>query len=176
MKFRILIPLIAAAFLLSGLAVAQNKPDAGKGDPLSLVKIAANVARNTQHQDLNGLLAIYIDSESWAAGLKDGDLGPFLKIKEVQPGRSAVLFFSSEKDTAISVFFDGSSPFGMTAVNAKNGKIEAADISSAYKPVSKEMLKDAGQELQFNKVDIATDDGQALTAFQIASAGKKATN
>ena len=117
-----------------------------KSDPLSLVKIAVNVASNTQHQDLNGFLAIYVDSESWAAALKDGDLGPFLKLKEVKPGRSAVLFFTPEKDTAITVFFDGNSPFGMTAAKAKSGKIEAGDISSAYKPVSKEMLKDAGQE------------------------------
>ena len=176
MKFRTLTPMIAAALLLSGLAAAQNKPDAEKNDPLSLVKIAANVAGNTQHQDLNGFLAVYVDSESWAAALKDGDLGPFLKLKEVKPGRSAVLFFSPEKDTAISVFFDGNSPFGVTFAKSKNGKIEAGDISSAYKPVAKEMLKDAGQELQFTKSDVATDDGQPITAFQITSAGKKATN
>jgi hypothetical protein len=176
MKFRILAPLIAAALLLSGLAAAQNKPEAGKSDPLSLVKIAVNVASNTQHQDLNGFLAIYVDSETWAAALKDGDLGPFLKLKEVKPGRSAVLFFSPEKDNAISVFFDGNSPFGVTAAKAKNGKIEAGVISSAYKPVSKEMLKDAGQNLQFSKSDVATDDGQALTAFEITSGGKKAAS
>jgi hypothetical protein len=176
MKLRMLTPFIAAALLLSGLAAAQNKPSAEKNDPLSLVKIASNVASNTQHQDLNGFLAIYVDSESWAAALKDGDLGPFLKLKEVKPGRSAVLFFSPEKDTAISIFFDGNSPFGMTFAKAKSGKIEDGDISSAYKPVSKEMLKDAGQELQFNKGDVSTDDGQPLTAFQITSTGKKATN
>jgi hypothetical protein len=64
----------------------------------------------------------------------------------------------------------------MTSAKAKNGKIDSGDISAAYKPVSKEMLKDAGQELQFNKSDVITDAGQALTAYQISSAGKKPTN
>ena len=138
-----------------------------------MVKVAANVAANTQHQDFNDFLAVYVDSKTWAAALKDGDLGPFLKLKEEKPGRSAVLFFSPAKDIAISVFFDGDMAFGMTSAKAKNSKIEASDISSAYKPVSKEMLKDAGVEFQFNKGDIATDDGQPLTGYQIQR-GQKA--
>ena len=180
MKFRMFSRFIAAAFLVSALATAQTKPgaakDAEKPDPLALVKIAANVAGNTQPQDLNNFLVIYVDSQTWAAALKDGDLGPFLKLKEEKLGRSAVLFFSPEKDVAIGVFFDGDAAFGMTSAKAKSGKIEASDISAAYKPVSKEMLKDAGQELQFNKSDVITDAGQALTAYQISSAGKKPTN
>lgn len=176
MKFKMFTPLIAAALLLSGLAAAQNKPDAEKKDPLSLVKTATNVVSNLQHQDLNEFLAIYVDQESWAAALKDNDLGPFLKLKETKPGRSAVLFFSPDKNIAMSVFFDGDSAFGMTAAKAKNGKIEASDISSAYKPVSKDMLKETGQEFQFTKGDISTDDGQPLTGFQISSASKKPTS
>src|SRR4249920_3508906 len=113
MKFKMITPFIVAVLLLSGLAAAQSKPDTEKSDPLPLVKIAANVVSNTQHQDLNGFIAIYVDSGSWASALKDSDLGPFLKLKEVKPGRSAVLFFSPEKDTAISVFFDDKAPFGM---------------------------------------------------------------
>jgi hypothetical protein len=179
MKFRILSCFIAA-FLISALATAQSQPgaakDAEKSGPLALVKTAAKIAGNTQPQDFNNFLAVYVDSQTWSAALKDGDLGPFLKLKEEKPGRSAVLFFSPEKDIAISVFFDGDAAFGVTSAKAKSGKIEASDISAAYKPVSKEMLKDAGQELQFNKSDVITDAGQALTAYQITSADKKLIN
>ncbi|MGZ4854952.1 MAG: hypothetical protein ACXV7C_00870 [Candidatus Angelobacter sp.] len=174
MKFRMIAPLLAAALLVSGIATAQSKPEAEKKDPLPLVRIASNVARNIQDRNLNGFLVIYIDSQSWASGLKDGDLGPFLKLKEAKSGRSAVLFFSPEKDIAIGVFFDGDSAFGAASVKAKNGKIDANDISAAYKPISKEMLKDAGQDLQFDKGDVSTDDGQPVTAFQISAAKKPA--
>jgi hypothetical protein len=167
---------VIATLLLAGLAMAQDKPGAEKKDPLPLVKVATNVATNSQHQDLNGFLVIYVDAKSWASGLKDGDLGPFLKLKEEKPGRSAVLFFSSDKDSAIGVFFDGDSPVGVTAAKAKNGKIEASDISAGYKPVLKEMLKETGQEFQFTPGDVATDDGQPVQGFQITSAGKKPAN
>jgi hypothetical protein len=176
MKFQTIARFVIVTLLLSGLATAQDKPDAEKKDPLSLVKIATNVAINSQHQDLNGFLVIYVDAKSWASGLKDGDLGPLLKLKEEKPSRCAVLFFSPEKDTAISVFFDGDSAFGVTSAKAKNGKIESSDISAAYKPVSKEMLKETGQELQFTQGNVVTDDGQPVTAFQVTSAGKKIAN
>ena len=176
MKLRMLAPYVVVTLLFSGLATGQNKPDAEKKDPLSLVKIAANVVSNSQHQDLNDFLAIYVDQDTWVAALKDGDLGPFLKLKEAKPGRSAVLFFQPDKEVAMSVFFDGDSAFGMTAVKAKNGKIEASDISSAYKPVSKDMLKETGQGFQFTRGDITTDDGQPVTGFQVTSTGKKPTS
>lgn len=179
MKFRMIACFVIATLLIAGLAMGQNKPDAEKAEkiePLSLVKIAANVAINSQHQDLNGFLAIYMDSHNWASGLKDSDLGPFLKLKEEKPGRSAVLFFSPDKDVAISIFFDGDSAIGVTAAKAKNGKIESSDISAAYKPVSKEMLKGTAQELQFTQGDLTTDDGQPVTGFQITSASKKPAN
>lgn len=176
MKLRMIARFVIATLLLAGLATGQDKPDAEKKEPLSLVKIATNVAINSQDQELNGFFAIYVDAKSWPSGLKDGDLGPFLKLKDEKPGRSAVLFFSSDKDSAISVFFDGDSPFGVTAAKAKNGKIEASDISAAYKPVLKEMLKETGQEFQFTQFDVAADDGQPVTGFQITSTGKKPAN
>jgi hypothetical protein len=174
MKLRTVTPFIAAMLVISGLALGQNKPDAEKKDPRFFVKIAANVASNAQPQDLTGFLAIYVDSQSWASGLKDGDLGPFLKLKEGKPDRRAVFFFPPSKETGICVFFDGDSPFGVTAAKAgSGGKIEAADISTAYKAVSKEMLKESGQQFQFNEGQIATDDGQPLAAFEVAKADKK---
>jgi hypothetical protein len=174
MKFQTIARFVIVTLMLSGLATAQDKPDAEKKDPLSLVKTATNVAINSQRQDLNGFLVIYVDAKSWASGLKDGDLGPFLKLKEEKPGRSAVLFFSADKVSAISVFFDGDSPVGVTAAKAKNGKIEASDISAAYKPVLKEMLKETGLEFQFTQFDVAADDGQPVTGFQITIAKKTA--
>ena len=175
MKFKMIAPFLAA-LLVSGLALAQSKPEDSKKDPLPLLKIAANIAGNIQDRNMDGFLVIYIDSQTWAAGLKDGDLGPFLKLKESKPGRSAVLFFPGEKDTGIAVFFDGDTAFGASAVKAKNGKLDPNDISTAYKPVAKEMLKDSGKNWEFNKGDVATDDGQAVTAYQMNSPGKKLTN
>jgi hypothetical protein len=176
MKSRETALFLAWVLLVSAIATAQNKPDAEKKDPLPLVKIAVNIAGNLKDHNLNGFLAVYIDSESWASGLKDSDLGPFLKLKETKPNRSAVLIFSPEKDTGICVFFDGDSAFGATGARAKDGKMEADAISAAYKPVTKEMLKDAGQDFQFTRGDVTTDDGQAVPAYQISSAAKKPAN
>jgi hypothetical protein len=175
MKFQVIAPFLAVALLVPAFAAAQNKIDTETKDPLPLVKIAANVASSVQDQNLSGFIAIYIDSQSWASGLKDGDLGPFLKLKDAKPGLSAVLIFSPEKDTAIAVFFDGDSVIGATSAKAKSGKIDAADISPV-KPVAKEALKDKLQDWEFTKGDVATDDGQSVPAFQISSPAKKPTN
>jgi hypothetical protein len=185
---------IAVAFLLAGmlavLAGAQKKPAAEKPapekpaaekpapekavaekkDPLSFVKIAGDVPDNVQSQSLNGYLAIYIDEKDWSEGLKDSDLGPFLKVKEAKPGRSAACFFSSGKDAATCVYFDGDTPFGVAAVKAgASGQIQASDITAAYKSVTKEMLKKGNAELDFSPSDINTDDGTPLPAFQVTS-------
>jgi hypothetical protein len=176
MKFQVIAPFLAAALLVPVLAAAaQNKAGTETKDPLPFVKIAANVGSNIQDRNLSGFLAIFIDSQSWASGLKDGDLAPFLKLKEAKPGRSAVLIFSPEKDTAIAVFFDGDSVIGATSAKGKSGKIDAADISPV-KPVAKETLKDKVQDWEFTKGDVATDDGQPVPAFQISSPAKKPAN
>jgi hypothetical protein len=192
MKYR-----IAVAFLLAGmlvvLAAAQKKPaaekpapekpaaekpapekaTAEKKDPLSFVKIAGDVAGNVQSQSLNGYLAIYIDEKDWTDGLKDSDLGPFLKVKEAKPGRSAACFFSSGKDAATCVYFDGDAPFGVAAVKAgASGQIQAADVTAAYKTVTKEMLKKGSAELDFSPTDLSTDDGTPLSAFGVTSTAR----
>jgi hypothetical protein len=172
MKSKIL-AFVCLAGTLAGAAGAQNQPDQEKKEPLSFAKIAANVAGNVQHRTVNGTLAIYVSEQNWAAGLKDGDLGPFLKLKEAKPGRSAACLFSQSKDIAVCVYFDGNTPFGVTAVEAgASGKLEASDIAAAYKPVSKDMLKKGAEELSFTPVGINTDDGQALPAFLVTAAGK----
>ncbi len=160
---------------MASLAAAQDplSQAAQKKEPLTFVKIAADVARNVQPQSLNGYLALYIDSQAWASGLKDSDLGPFLKVKEAKPDRSAACLFSSAKDVAICVYFDGDTAFGVAAVKAgASGKIEPSDVPAAYKPVTKDMLKKGEQELRFEPGEAATDDGQPLPAFQVSTAAK----
>ncbi len=172
MKTRIVVFIIFAG-MLAALATAQNQPDAGGKEPLFFVRIAADVAGNVQSQSLNGFIAIYIAQKDWTAGLKDSDLGPFLKVKEAKAGRSAVCMFSDAKDAAICVYFDGDTPFGVAAVRAgASGKIEDKDVAAAYKAVTKEMLKKGDAELHFDPTDLNTDDGTPLPGFQITSAGK----
>ncbi len=174
MKSGTTLSLVLIALFISSFALAQNQASQEKSDPQSLIQTAATVASNAKRQDLNGYLAIYISPENWASGLKDGDLGPFLKQKEAKPGRSVIFLFSQSKDAAICVYFDGAAAFGMTAVKAgAGGKIEDKDISGEYKAVTKEMLKDSGQEFHLENSEIGTDDGVPLPAYLVTSAAKK---
>lgn len=167
MKFRI--PALAVlAGVMATAALAQNQPQQKKEDPLAFVKIATDVALNVQHDIVNGSLGIYISDQNWDAGLKDGDLGPFLKVKEAKADRSAVCFFTNEKNAAVCVYFDSNTPFGVTAVKAgSSGKIEAGDVAPRYKAVTKEMLKKGTEELSFSEGEIATDDGQPLPVYSV---------
>lgn len=151
---------------------AQNQSAPENNDSLLFVKTAADVARNVQHGDLQGDLAIYVSDKNWAEAAKDSDLGPFIKLKEAKPGRSAVLFFTGEKDAATCVYFDDKTPFGVVAVKAEPGKgIQPGDISGAYQAVTKDMLKKSDQELRFSSADVNTDDGVSLPAFLVEKAG-----
>jgi hypothetical protein len=161
------------AGVVASVAYAQNQPQEKRKEPLSFVKIAVDIAGNVQHDTVNGLLGIYISEQNWAAGLKDGDIGPFLKVKEAKADRSAVCFFTNMKDVGICVYFDGDNPFGVTALKAgSNGRIEAGDIAATYKPVTKDMLKKGSEEISFTEGEVATDDGQPLPAFMVAVAAK----
>ena len=166
-----------ATIMLAGmaavLAAAKSPQSAESREPLFFVKVAANIASNVQPKSLNGYLAIYIEAKNWAAGLKDSDLGPFLKIKEAKPGRSAACLFSDAKDAAICVYFDGDSAFGVAAVTVgASGKIEDKDVAAAYKTVTNEMLKKSEADLSFAPGDVSTDDGTSLPGFQITSTTK----
>ncbi|HET6842094.1 MAG TPA: hypothetical protein VFK06_10460 [Candidatus Angelobacter sp.] len=173
MKFKFLTLLVLAALSLSGLAQAQSQTHPESNSPLSLVKTAGTVAVNTQHADLEHFLAIYVDPSNWKSGLGDKDLGPFLKLKEGKPGRSAVLFFTQNMDYAICVYFDGEAAFGVTAAKAgSGGTIEASSISAGYKAVSKEMLQPAGKNYDFSEMEINMDNGDPISAWQIKPTGK----
>jgi hypothetical protein len=173
MKSKTLAFLVFSVVVTLGLG-AQSQPGRAESDPLFFVKIAANVAGNVQHETVEGSLGMYISEQNWAAALKDSDLGPFLKVKEGKPGRSAACLFSQNKDSAVCVYFDGDSPFGLAAVKAgASGKIEAGDITAAYKPISKDVLKKGSGELTFGPTDLSMDDGQPLPAFIVTSAKPK---
>ena len=182
MKSRVLVPLIFAGILAATFAIAQNQPatqntETQNTDPLYFVRIAADVTANLQH-DADGRLGIYVSDQNWAEGLKDSDLGPFLKIKEAKPGRSAAFLFSPAKDSAVCVYFDGKSAFGVVAVKAGEGgsiKLRGwpcpphpTEISAAYHEINPALLKTSDQELHFSPTDVNTDDGVALPAFMVA--------
>jgi hypothetical protein len=164
---------VVLAWVLAAAASGQNQAQQAKEEPLAFVKRAAAVANNVQPESVNGSLGIYISDQNWATGLKDGDLGPFLKVKEAKAGRSAACLFTQSKDAAVCVYFDGKDPSGVAAVKAgPSGKIEAGAI--AIKPVSKEMLKKGTEEFIFTESNISTDDGQPLPAFVVTPAKPKA--
>src|SRR5215831_5090793 len=147
--------LAAAASVQNELNQEKSKSN-DKNDSLSFIKVAADVAGNVQRETVNRSLGLYVAEGSWASGLNDGDLGPFLKLKEAKPGRSAACLFTQAKDSAVCVYFDGQSPFGVVAVKAgANGSIQPQAISAAYKSISKEMLKHTA-ELTFTPTNLAT--------------------
>ncbi|HEY6971235.1 MAG TPA: hypothetical protein VJA94_18640 [Candidatus Angelobacter sp.] len=170
MKSRVRISLLFAGMFVAAFALAQNQPapknpDAQSADPLFFIKIAADVTANVQPFS-EGRLAIYVSEQNWAEGLKDSDLGPFLKVKEAKAGRSAAFLFNEARDLAVCVYFDGKSAFGVVAVKAgTSGGIKPEDIAAAYKPITKDMLKKGIEEPHFSPSDVNTDDGVALPAF-----------
>lgn len=173
MKSKVLATIVFSLAVVAGLT-AQDRPGNPESDPLFFVKTAANVANNVQHETVEGSIGLYISDQNWAAGLKDGDLGPFLKVKEGKPGRSAACLFAQDKGSAVCVYFDGNTPFGVAAVKAgASGKIDPGDVSGAYKTVSKDALKKASDELTFTHTDVGTDDGQPLPAFIVGTAKPK---
>lgn len=175
MRSRTILFLVVTALVVAALAIAQNQSAPEKSDPLFFVKIAADIAGNVQGQSLDAFIAIYISEQNWASGLKDSDLGPFVKIKAAKPGRSAAIFFTAEKDAAICVFYDGKSPFGVVAVKSPaGGTLQPADIATAYKDVTQDMLKKADQHWQFTEGSgVNADDGTPLPAFRITKGPTK---
>jgi len=177
MKLKVL-AFVMLAGALAAAASVQNETNQeksrskDKNDPLSFIKVAADVAGNVQRETVNKSLGLYVAEGNWASGLNDGDLGPFLKLKEAKPDRSAACLFTQAKDSAVCVYFDGQSPFGVVAVKAgANGGIQPQAISAAYKAISKEMLKHTA-ELTFTPTTLATDEGQELPAFILTRAAE----
>jgi hypothetical protein len=177
MKFRVLLSFLFAA-LLAVLASAQTpsdteKHDAENRDPLYFVKIATDVAGNLQGHSMKGSIAIYIDQKTWKGGLEDGDLGPFIKLKEAKPGRSVACLSSQKKDFLTCVYFDYGTPFGVASVQAgASGSIDASTVPGAYKDISKDLLKKRDDDLYFKSLTISSDNGEPLVAYMITSASK----
>jgi hypothetical protein len=177
MKSRMATLLALVTLWIAGFAQAWSQAASEKSDPLSLAEMAVTIAANTQHQDFDGFFAIYVSPENWDLVLKDGDLGPFLKVKEKKPGRSAVILETpslNSTDAIVCIYFDGNKPFGMTAIKRKDGgKTLADDIASAYKPVAKSMTQKKDHEFEFVEGNIRTDNDDPLPAYKIKSVDKK---
>lgn len=169
--------LVLITLWIAGFAHARNQAASEKSDPLSLAEMAVTIAANTQHQDLDGFFAIYVSPENWDLVLKDGDLGPFLKVKEKKPGRSAVILETpslNSTGTIVCIYFDGDKPLGMTATKRKDGgKTLADDIASTYKPVTKAMAQKKDYAFEFNEGNIRTDNDDPIPAYKIRSVDKK---
>jgi hypothetical protein len=171
MKFGAVISSILVVVCMATLAAApKQQPTPVERDPLFFVHTAADVANNVRHESLDGYFAVFVNARNWAAGLKDGDLGLFLKGQEPKPDRGAVCFFSGDKNAVVCVYFDGDTAYGAVAVRAgASGKIQADDVSKAYRNLSKDMLKKSDARLRFEKGDVATDDGIMLPAYQVTA-------
>lgn len=172
--------LLMAALLICATAIAgftQPKNQAPpKDDPLLLVDTAVTIALRTQQQNFDGFVAVYISPENWDAALKDGDLGPFLKLKEKKPGRSAVVITPPNANAdapTVCVYFDGDKAFGVTAARSKDSaKPSVGDIADAYKAVTKAMTEKKGLEFELEPGQVSTDDGVPLRAYTINNASR----
>jgi hypothetical protein len=167
--------IVLLLLLLSSLSPAQNTEapkDLGK---LMFAKTAADIVANMQHQSLAGYVVVVIDEKNWAPLLKDGDLSPFLKLKEPKPGlRAAILISNPRISPTFCVFFnDGTAVSLATAQPNAAGKIDPAQVASSQKPVPKEAIRAGKEELFFTEGEISSDDGQPIAAYQINSAGNK---
>jgi hypothetical protein len=160
----------ALVLLLASFAVAQNQPskqDPTKEDPgLRYARMAYNVANSTQHQSLEGYLAVFVDDKSWTTLSKDGDLGPFLKLKEQKAERRMVYFLGSPDGLRVVVYFDGPSATDVASFTPAPVAKISADL---LKPVPKETLKanDAAAGWMFTREDVTSDDGDPVPAYRI---------
>ena len=167
---------IAMAFTVSAVLLAASaaqghpklSPDGKEAIPY--VKMATDIALNVQQVALNNFLAVYVSYRDSDQAAKDGDLGPFMKIKDAEPhgGWSAVCFFSAKKDAATCVYFDEKKPFGVASVKASSGS-KLADHSAAYQHVTLQMRKKSDQRLDYAETTVTTDYGAGLTGFQITA-------
>jgi hypothetical protein len=168
--------LLTCATAIAGFAQTKNQAPP-TDDPLLLVDTAVTVALRTQQQNFNGFVAVYISPENWDATLKDGDLGPFLKLKEKKPARSAVVLTPPNANieaSTVCVYFDSDKAFGVTAVSFKDGaKPSAGDIAGAYKAVTRAMTEKKGLEFELEPGQVSTDDGVPLRAYTINNASRK---
>jgi hypothetical protein len=175
MKF-LMAALLICATAITGFAQTKNQVPPQE-DPLSLVDTAVTIALRTQQQNFDGFVAVYISPENWDAALKDGDLGPFLKLKEKKPGRSAVVLTPPNINIqafTVCVYFDGDKAFGVTAASSKEGvKPSAGDIAGAYKTVTKAMTQKKGLEFELEPGEVSTDDGAPLRAYTINNTSRE---
>lgn len=165
---------LALFLLLASFAVAQAQDQSAKEDPaLRYARLAFNAASLTQHQSLEGYVAVFIDDKSWTTLSKDSDLGPFLKLKEQKAERRMVYFLGSAEGLRVVVYFDGPSA---TDVAAFTPGPEAKISADLLKPVSKETPKAndaAATGWTFTREDVNSDDGDSIPAYRITKSEPK---
>jgi hypothetical protein len=164
---------LALFLLLASFAVAQNQEQSSKEDSgLRYARLAFNAASLTQHQSLEGYVAVFIDDKSWTTLSKDGDLGPFLKLKEQKAERRMVYFLGSPEALRVVVYFDGSSATDVAAFKPGPDAKISADL---LKPVPKETSKanDDAAAWTFVREDVNSDDGDPIPAYRITKAEPK---
>jgi hypothetical protein len=166
---------LALLLALSASAIAQGTKTPTDDKKFIFAKIATNVIANTEHKSLAGYFVIVVDEKNWASLLNDGDLGPFLKQKEQKVETRAVILTSNPKELpSFCVYFEGITPVGLSTVRPNPaGKIERAEVASAYKTVPGEALKEGDEELYFIPGQVTSDDDQPVPGYKIAGAGKR---
>lgn len=133
-----------------------------------MVATALDIAANLRDQSLDGYVAIYIDDQTWPTALKDGDLGPFVKLNPAKPNRRAIILTSSKTKPTICVFFDGNTAFGVAATGGMGGgEAATAEIAAGYKPVTSDLLTKRIHNPMLIPGEVSADDGTRLTTYQI---------
>ncbi|HLW52357.1 MAG TPA: hypothetical protein VKW06_05905 [Candidatus Angelobacter sp.] len=167
---KIALALAFVAGLAASPAIQAQKLDPDGKEAIPYVREAVDIAGNVQQGSLNNFLAVFVTYRDSDQAAKDGDLGPFMKVKEAIPigGRTTVCLFSPKKDDAICVYFDDKKPFGLVAVKAgTDGKF--GDANDAYRRVTREMLQKPSRQFKFTEQTVTTDYGAGLTGFQITT-------
>lgn len=156
--------------IASSSALAQHKLDADGKQAIPYVRTAIDVALNAEAGSLNNFLAVYVSYRDSDQAAKDGDLGPFMKLKDASPhgGWSAVCLFSPKKDSGTCIYFEEKNPVGMAAAKAgADGKL--GDPAGSYRRLAREKRSKSELKLNFNEITVTTDYGAQLTGFQITA-------
>ena len=167
-----LVVLLSVFTALAGLvpSAAQTKAEAPpeKRSILRLVEASAAVARKLHAQSLVGYVAIYVNESNRAALLTDSDIGPFLKFKEHETNRAAIILMSGSNGYVFCTYFREDSPVGTVALPPpRKSKITVEQIAKSYHEFAAGMLTGRRPALQLAEGNVTSDDGAAIPSYKI---------